>query len=798
MCRGLKPSLIKSKPGPYKPGRNCNLFRLFKYTQKALFCWICGGIFSNSEEFMNFARHSGLILFYTLFWLTHVVASELPDSARPEIHAIRIDRDIRLTGKLTDPRWNLATPIELKYEVTPGENTPAPQRTIVRMLYNENYVYIGFDCKDTDPAAIRAHITDRDKMFDDDFVDAIIDTYGDYQRGYEIVVNPYGIQGDLLMTSGNEDASFDMVWESAAAINQNGWTAEIAIPFKSLRFPSIPVQKWNVEFIRTIPRASRVQVAWTPLNRNDPCLLCQGGLIEGITNVQSVTSVDVLPYVVGQQSGALDDNTDPNSTFHNGKVNGRVGGGIRYAPSTDLALEAVVNPDFSQVESDATQISVNSNFALFYSEKRPFFLLGADLLQNQTQTFYSRTINNPLGAARVIGKSGKFSFTFLTASDRNTPFIVPGEETSDYVGTNLHSISNIARGRYDFGQEAFLGGMVITRNTGPAHNYLGGMDWNYKFWENYYFRGELFYADTKEVSDTAIFSDTRTLGSTGHDAAFNGEEYGGTSALVSLRKNARDYSFTFQYSDRSPAFQAQDGFVPNNDLRTGTLSQSYQFYPNNAWLDTWGVGVFSGLHFNYDGVRKEKWIGPNAWWQFKGQTNVSITYLAMNDELYKGFQFTNIHRTEFSVYSKPASSLTFQFDGWFGRFIKRSDPVDAGKGHTIDVTAVIKPTSQFELDLSYSRARLSSIATNELFYDGYIARAVGIYQFTPQVFLRLIGQYDEFNKAVDLFPLVSYKLNPYTIFYIGSTYSLSDFGDPYGFRQTSRQYFLKLQYLFRS
>lgn len=747
---------------------------------------------------MKLTRLAYLIPLCSLAIFQHADALELPDSARPVIRAVKIEGDIKMTGKLDDPRWDLAKPIEMNYEVNPGENTPAPEKTFVRMLYNQEYVYFGFDCRDSDPSAIRAHITDRDKIFDDDFVDVIVDTYRDYQRAYELVVNPYGIQGDLLMTANNEDPSLDLVWESAASINKEGWTAVIAVPFKSMRFPAVPVQKWNVDFIRTIPRASRVQISWTPLDRNNPCLLCQGGIIEGIQGVQSVTSIDVLPYVVGQQSGSMNDDSDPTSRFENGKVNGRVGGGLRYAPSPDIAFEGVVNPDFSQVESDATQISVNSNFALFYSEKRPFFLLGSDIFQNRTQTYYSRTINNPIGAAHVNGKSGSLSFAYLAASDRNTPFIVPGEETSDYVASNLHSVSNIARARYDFGQEAYLGGFLETRNTGPAHNYLGGMDWNYKFSENYYFQGEVFYSDTKEVNDTSLFSDTRALGSTGHDAAFNGERYAGTSSLITFKRSARDYSFSLQYSDRAPTFQAQDGFVPNNDLRTGTLSQSYQFYPNDAWLDSWGFGAFAGLHFNYDGVRKEQFIVPNVWWQFKGQTNVQITYFALNDELYHDFQFTNINRTEISVYSRPASSLTLSFDGWFGRFIKRSDPVDAGKGHTIDMTVQLKPTSQFELDLSYSRARLSSIATDELFYDGYIARAVGIYQFTPRVFLRVIGQYNEFDNAVDFFPLLSYKLNPYTIFYVGSTYSLSDFGEPYGFKQTSRQYFLKLQYLFRS
>ncbi len=747
---------------------------------------------------MRRAQLTALTLFCSTILQTNASALDLPDSSKPVIRAVRIDGDIKLTGHLTDPHWQQALPVELKYEVTPGENTPAPVQTFVRMLYNKDYIYFGFDCKDPDPSAIRAHISDRDKIYEDDFVDVILDTYRDRQRGYEIVVNPYGIQGDLLMTANNEDASFDMVWESAASINGDGWKAEIAVPVKSLRFPKVQEQKWDVEFIRTVPRASRVQIAWTRLDRNNPCLLCQGGAIEGISDIQSVTTVDLLPYIVGQQSGALQDNSDPASSFENGKVKGRIGMGLRYSPTPDLTVEGVVNPDFSQVESDATQISVNSNFALFYPEKRPFFLVGTDAFQNQTQIFYSRTINNPLGAARVIGKKGGLSFAYLASSDRNTPFIIPGEETSDFVATDLNSFSNVARVKYDFGNEDFLGGMAITRNTGSAHNYVGGIDWNYKFWENWYFRGESFYADTKELSDTLLYSGSNYYGRTGDDVTFNGQQFGGSSTEVELRRDGRSYGFSFRYMDRSPLFQAQDGFVPENDLRSGFFSQYFQFYPNNAFVDSWSIAMNTGLHFNYDGLRKEKWLLPSLSAQLKSQTNVSLMWFVVNDERYKGVQFDNINRTEIQVYSRPASALTLQFDGSFGRFIKRQDAPDMGKGHNISLTAAIKPTSQLELDLSYSRARLSSVATGELFYDGYIARGVGIYQFTPEVFLRLIGQYDQFNKAVDFFPLVSYKLNPYTIFYIGSTYSLSDFGSPYGFEQTARQYFLKLQYLYRS
>jgi hypothetical protein len=739
-----------------------------------------------------------LLLLLNFIGSAIAIASVSPDSARQKINAIRIESEIELTGKLSDPRWNLAQPVQIGFEVTPGENTPASQKTSVRILYTAEYAYLGFDCKDTNPSSIRAHITDRDKIFDDDYVGIILDTYGDYQRAYEFMVNPYGIQADLMRVGGNEDDSFDTVWKSAASISDSGWSAILAIPFKSLRFPSTREQTWVALLFRNIPRTSREQISWTPYDRNNPCFLCQGGMIVGIAEVQSTNSVELLPYVVGQQRGALRDESDPSTAFENGKVSGRIGGGIRYSPSPDLSVEAVVNPDFSQVESDATQISVNSTFALNYPEKRPFFLYGADLFKNQTGIFYSRTINNPLGAARVIGKSGSLSFGYLAASDRNTPYIVPGEESSDFISTNLDSFSNVARARYDFGNETYVGGIVTTRNTSTAHNYVGGVDWNVRFLSNYAFTGELFYSETKEVNDLSLLSSTMEFGSTGHDAAFNGEQYGGAAYLLSLRRDARDYSVAMQYMDRTPTFQAQDGFVPNNNTRMLFLQQQYTFYPNDALLDNWAIEGNAGLHFNHDGIRKEKWFVPGIFAQLKNQINVTVTYFAVNDELFGGVQFNNINRTQIDVQARPSSALTLTFDGSFGRFIRRSDSPDMGRGHNISLTATLRPTSRLQVDLSYSRARLSSVASGVLFFDGYISRVMGIYQFTPEIFLRVIGQYDQFNKAIDFYPLLSYKLNPFTIFYAGSTYDLSDFGSPFGVKQTARQYFLKLQYLLRS
>lgn len=735
----------------------------------------------------------------TLISLMFVTAlSNAQGTDQPSVHAVRIDSNISLTGKLDDNRWMLAQPIEINYEIQPGENTPAPQKTTARILYNSEYVYFGFDCEDTKPLEIRANVSDRDKIFEDDFTIVFLDTYGDKQRSYEFFVNPYGIQADLMRSGNNEDASFDAIWYAAAAINERGWTAEMAIPLKSLRFPSVTEQPWSVLLGRNYPRASRAVFSVTPIDRNNPCLLCQGAYLKGIKNIETTTAVEFIPYLVGSSSGSLNDEEDPASGFENHALTGRFGGGVKYSPDPGLLIEGVLNPDFSQVESDAGQISVNTTFALFYPEKRPFFLEGSDLFQNRTNTFYSRTINNPLGALKLSGKSGALSVSYLAAADRNTAYIIPGEEESDFESSEQSSFSNIARLRYDFGNESFLGGMVTTRNGSDAHNYVGGVDWNYFFGGNYYFRGEFFYSDTKELNNLNVFSTDRMFGSTGKTASFDGESYGGTALRVDFQRNARDYSFTVSYREVSPTFQAQQGFVTNTNNRFLILDQTYTIYPTNSFIDRADFTLEAGLHFNFDSKKKERWLGLFNNVQMKSQTNVFIGWLLVNEELFKGAYFPRLPRLMVSVNSQPSSFISASFFGQFGHFINREDSPDLGSGHNMNLQITLRPTNRFQLDLSYARARLSSVATQELFYDGYIARTSATYQFTSEFFLRMIGQYNSFDKVVDLYPLFSYKLNPFTIFYAGLTYSMTEFDQPYGFQQTVRQYFLKLQYLWRS
>jgi hypothetical protein len=723
------------------------------------------------------------------------------DSVNPEkyhVMAVRVDRKIELTGKLSDPMWKSATPIELSYEIQPGENTPARQKTLVYVLYNSDCIYFGFNCLDSAAKLVRAHITDRDNAFDDDFVGILLDTYGTMQDGYEFFVNPYAIQMDAARTGNNEDFSFDCVWYSAAHVNDTGWTAEMAISFKSLRFPSNYKQHWIANFVRNMPRDSRYQMTWTTIDRNNPCTFCQSGTIDSIEGIESSNHLELLPYAMGVQSGSLSNSEDPSSRFSSDPVTGRIGAGIRYAPSSTFALAGVVNPDFDEVESDATQISVNNTFAIFYPEKRPFFLEGANLFSTTAQIFYSRMINDPLASAKVTEKAGSFSLAYLGAEDRESPFIVPGEEGSDFVATNLESWSNVLRGKYNIGKESFVGGLVTTRNFTNAHNYVGTVDWNILFGGNYYLTGQAGLSDTKEINDTSLFSSDRHFGSTPYTATFDGESYNGSGYQFDIVRNARDYSFDLGGSSVSPTFQAQDGFITSNDFRQLTLWQGYTVYYDNSFVENASLQTNSNVKFNYDGTRKFVGSSIQAQANLKGQTYFYVYYYPLQEEMFHGVQFHRLYRTETYLSTNPITGFSFNIWAQLGRLIYRTDTPELGRGYNLSGEIVLKPTGKFSIDFTYARSRLWDYYGQDLFFDGYIARATVVYQFSPELFVRLISQYDQFAKQLEMDPLVSYKLNPFTVFYVGSDHNFTKFDEPYGMTLTVQQFFVKLQYLWQN
>lgn len=736
-----------------------------------------------------------VILASLCVFLSHALLSGQSAPPKPSFQAVKTAQPVNLSGKLDDPAWQRAIPVELKYEIQPGENSRARQRTTVYALYDNEKLYLGFRCYDSTPGSIRSHLTDRDKMFNDDHVTAVIDTYNNYQRGYEFVVNPQGIQGDLLMSNGEEDPTFDIVWQSAASRNDEGWIAEMAIPFKVLTFSPDPEQTWTIALIRSHPRDSRYQLSWTPLDRNNPSLLAQAGQLTGLSDIKPGHALDVLPYLMAQQTGERTDPQDPESGMTNNPIKARIGGGIHYAPGPGFALDAVINPDFSQIESDAEQISVNTTFALYYQEKRPFFMSGSDLLQ--TPMYYSRTINNPLVASKTTGKTGKLSYIALAALDRNMGITVPGEEQSNTVETDMNSFAGVGRLRYDIGNENFIGGLLLSRNFTAAHNYLTGFDWNFKFWKNWYWQGELFLTHTAELNDSTLFNSKREFGSTGYNAAFNGEQYFGRGMHLALLRQSRNYSFSLVQNNFSPTYQTYNGMYPSVGTRSSYMNHSYTFNPNGKFLQTASLFAEVNVSFNYDGLFKEFVIQPGLQMQLIGQTQIAAVYMPVNTERFRNVLFEGIRRTTFQVITKPMRGLTVNVMGEVGKFIYRSQNPVMGRGYNFEGTLGLEPTSRLKTTFNVSLARLNDLNDGTLFYDGYILRNTTSYQFTKKLFLRAIAEYNSFSNSFNIYPLISYKFNAFTMFCAGMTQDYQNYKEEdYPFRPVNHQFFIKLQYLF--
>ena len=723
------------------------------------------------------------------------------------VQAVRVGEPFVIDGSLSEPGWSMAPVVDASLEVDPRENAPAPQRTDIRFAYDDRFFYVSYVCYETDMAALRAQVTERDNMYQDDYTILILDPFGDQQKAYEFMVNPRNIQGDGLMSQGGdqEDMSYEMIWYSAVTMEPDRWTVEMAIPFKSFRFPDVPEQTWNILAGRNYPRETRAILSASPYDRNNPCLLCQTMKLTGISGISPGLALEVLPYAIATQQGSLRDTDDPTTPFEQGKLLGRAGVGVKVAPTPDITIEGVLNPDFSQIESDAAQISVNTTFALFYPERRPFFLEGSDLFRPgmqgffgpSLQVFYSRTVNDPILAAKVIGKSGGLSYGLLSASDRNTNLFIPGEEESDIAETGRRSFINVARIRYDIGESAYIGGLATTRHlSGDGSNIVAGVDWNYRFWENFSITGIVFGSRTQEPNATAIFSDTRMFGSTGRTAAYDGEQFTGVAGLIRIARSAREVNYSLSYEDVSPLFQAQNGFITRTNKRSLTLAYGRIFYPEEGgFITRWDISGNTGFQLNYDGQRKERFamLGVSA--SLRGQLNISMNGLLLNQELFKGVFFKNMPRLFANINWNPTSYLEMGAHVQAGNFAYRETPPELGYGHNVSLSTRVRFTERLDLSLQYSRARLSSSASGALFYDGNIYRSTAIYQFSPEMFVRLIGEYSSFDQALSVYPLFSFKLNPFTVFYAGATREGVNFGVPSGFVTTQTNYFLKLQYL---
>jgi hypothetical protein len=720
----------------------------------------------------------------------------------PSLVLPRITQPIRIDGDLSDPGWAEAAKVEVFYETNVGDNVPPPVKTVAWVGYDSRFFYIAFRCDDPDVRKIRAPFVDRDNVFSDqDFAGIILDVKNDRRSAYELFVNARGIQDDAIMNdaTGNEDFSPDIFWQSAGRIDATGWQVEMAIPLSSLRYPATDPQTWAINLYRNYPRDFRYQMFSSPLPRGSNCFVCHFGVVEGITGLPRAGHLVAAPYVAGSNTKTYPGSDAYDGAGDNEVTKGKIGMDLKWAPGADTIVDATVNPDFSQIESDVAQISANERFALFYPEKRPFFLEGVDLFQTPIQAVYTRTITSPLWGVRITGKAATgTAYTALVTEDRGGgTVILPGPVFSDTAPQDFKSLVALARVRQDLGASfaGFLGTARVIQ--GGGYNADAGPDFQCRISSDDVLTGQYLYSVSREPNRPDL------------SPVWDGQRLSGGAGILTWSHSTRHWDWTLEYDDLSDEFRADDGFVPQVGYRAERLNVGYTVYP---------TGLFSRLRPNAGGNYLTERDGSllssriTAGLGFFGRANLrgEVDFDA-DAVVIDGVRLPYDHVVGSATISpsRLLSSLEIDFDLGAQADV---DNVRVGHGGTLSVSAQVRPTNHLALDLLGQRRWIDETVdgASGRVVTSSVARVKATYVFTPRMLVRVIGQYVETSRdpAFYVSPvtskdgsfagsfLFSYKLNWQTVVFVGygDNRTLVEDGS---LVRADRQFFFKVSYAFQ-
>ena len=421
-------------------------------------------------------------------------------------------------------------------------------------------------------------------------------------------------------------------------------------------------------------------------------------------------------------------------------------------------------------------------------------------------------------AGKITGKSGKTTVGYMLARDDLTPYIIPFEESSQYA-VDGRSYSNIFRVKRDFLEDSFYGLIATDRRneTNGGSNTNVGLDTRIRFLENYSIEAHVQGSYTREPDDSTLseeFEDIRFGDKNQYDSFFNGEEFPGYALETGFGRNAKHWNFWTWYQDYSSTFRAENGFIRANNYRELGLWTGYMIYTdNNRFTEILQPQFNWGRKYNQDNLFKDEWIQPSIWVRFRKQTNI-WSGLLFSRERFGGVYVDGIRRFSGNINTNFSAFLSGGMWTGFGHSLVRDDYPRLGNQTGYEFWGTLKPTAQTQLSLTYSSFRMEELNGREdpdtgdwlepgsEIYDVYIVRARLQYQFTRNLFFRMVTQYVDSDNLVEFDPLLSYKLNPFTVFFIGSSHNFMQFepnvpGEDRLYRQTDRTYFVKFQYLFR-
>jgi len=742
-----------------------------------------------------------------------IAQAEFTPVFHPELKVTPTEGRIRIDGHLNDPGWRGAAVADHFHERSPGDNIRPPVETKVFVTYNDDYLYLSAICYDN-PSEIRATLSRRDRMGGDN-IGFFFDTYGDAAWAYTINVNPFGVQADALWIDGyGEDGMFDLVFESAGQITDSGYQVELAIPFSSLRFPNKEEQVWRVQFWRHHQREVHYNITWAANDRNESNWIRNWGTLTGIKNVTPGKGIEIMPAWTGSMAGALQFHADSSLEFKNDDARGEPSLSVKYAISSSATIDATVNPDFSNVETDAFQIDVNSATALSYDEKRPFFQEGSDLFRTREDLVYTRSINEPDFAAKVTARLGRTSISFLSAHDIHSPFIIPFEETSSGLLIGGKSFSSILRVRRTIGTGSQIGALITNRYwEGGGNGTTYSADATFRFSRRITLRTQAIGSYTEEPDDTALTPGLEDyyFHNDKYTAAYDGESFGGYAASGNLSYNSRNFYISGDYSEIGPTFRADNGWIPRNSRREATIYSIYHFRFDRGLIERISLELQPMRIWNTDGYKKDEAVfaAINIPLRFY-QTFLFYQYM-ISAEKFAGYNFDNIWNNYVSVSAWPMELFSFGGSFGYGNQIAY-DYRSLGRQQSIGAWIDLNLFDRLYVENWISHVKSRDTETDAQLFDGYIYGSRISLQYNREFSIRIFSQYSNFSKTWIFDPLITYQITPFTLFYIGSTYyyqkydNLNLTGNRLATEMEaccahnkldSRQFFMKLQYLFQ-
>ncbi len=677
------------------------------------------------------------------------------------------DNKIKIDGIIDPIEWEGAIKIKLDNETEPGYNIKPIVNTTGYILYSDYHVYLRFEAETKE--TVRASIRKRDDtgIFTDDIIGFDIDTYGDGRNNLFIGSNAYGSQVDVrvmnaLQEESRYDMSFDLEYESAGSISGNSYSVEMKIPFSSLPFPNGKDQKWKFSFFR---KYNDYQISSSKSDRDNSCITCQFDDEVFFENIKIDKKLDFIPYITSGIEGAYNQNTD-NIDYE--KLNSNVGISINAEFSKSLSLELAINPDFSQVEADVTQIDVNSAFSLSYPEKRPFFNKGTDILKLNNpdlQPFYSRSINDPVFALKLLNQGKKSRLFYLSSLDNNSPYLIAGRDRS-YFGEGKKSFVNVLRYQRLLKNGSKVGLISTTRAyNGGGYGNLFGLDGLIQVTNSIRLTFDLLKNYNEEPKNDWINSDDYF---NEYSVRLDGEKFNGNGMFLGLSRNTENWRTYLGYKYIDPEYRADVGFAVKNDRKWLTYYQSYKSFYEKRFVQNVEYSVKYDMLHNFNNKLDVISLDGRISAGFKGNTEFSVTHDYDFVSYYLDKKYSNYASTRIGLNTSPIELISFGSNISFGKDVAFNDEdPELGKEFNFRATLSIQLNNNFSVSNLFSFSRLKKVEINEFYYKGFINRFNTKYQFSKSLGIRLAAEYNNFSESIFLQPLFEWTPNPFSIFYIG-------------------------------